>query len=210
MAVEWAWAFDTPFKWTKQVASHFGGTRQGVVMSWPGHIKDMGGVRNQFHHVIDIMPTILEAAGIPAPETVDGIEQKPIEGVSMAYTLEEANADAPSTSKTQYFEMVANRGIYNDGWYANTTPPSGPWVVHAQMPSPLAYKWELYHLAEDYSQADDLAAAMPDKLAEMQEIWMKEAVKYKVFPLDNRAFARAAEPRPGATAGRDVVHLLAA
>ena len=123
MAVAWSWAFDTPFKWTKQVASHFGGTRQGLAISWPARIKDAGGIRHQFHHIIDIVPTILEVTGIKAPEVVDGIKQKPIEGVSMAYTFDKANANAPSTRKTQYFEMVGNRGIYHEGWYANTTPP---------------------------------------------------------------------------------------
>ena len=117
MSVAWSWAFDTPFKWTKQVASHFGGTRQGMAMSWPGHIKDAGGIRTQFHHMIDIVPTILEATGIQAPVMVNGIKQKPIEGVSMAYTFDKANANAPSKRKTQYFEMFGNRGIYHDGWY---------------------------------------------------------------------------------------------
>ena len=135
MAVAWSWAFDTPFKWTKQVASHFGGTRQGLAISWPGHIKDAGGGRHQFHHIIDIVPTILEACGIPAPEEVNGIKQKPIEGVSMAYTFDKANASAPSTCKTQYFEMVANRGIYHEGWYACTTPPVPPWMLNAPMPA---------------------------------------------------------------------------
>ncbi len=202
MAVGWSWAFDTPFKWTKQIASHFGGTRQGMVMSWPGHIEDVGGVRNQFHHIIDIVPTILEATGVKAPEMVDGVKQKPIEGVSMEYTWPKANADAPTTHHTQYFEMIANRGIYHDGWYANTTPPHGPWILNAPLPSPTDYKWELYDLTKDYSQADDLAAAMPDKLKEMQALWQEEAVKYNVLPLDNRSFARAVEPRPSATAGR--------
>ena len=123
MSVAWSWAFDTPFKWTKQVASHFGGTRQGLAISWPGHIKDVGGIRTQFHHVIDIVPTILEAAGIQAPEMVNGIKQKPIEGVSMVYTFDQANANAPSKRDTQYFEMVGNRAIYHDGWIAATTPP---------------------------------------------------------------------------------------
>ena len=120
MAVGWSWAFDTPFKWTKQVASHFGGTRQGMAISWPGHIKDVGGIRTQFHHMIDIVPTILEATGIKAPEMVNGILQKPIEGVSMAYTFDPAAAgpNAPSKRDTQYFEMVGNRGIYHDGWNA--------------------------------------------------------------------------------------------
>ena len=118
MAVQWSWAFDTPFKWTKQMASHFGGTRQGMAISWPGHITDAGGIRTQFHHVIDIVPTILEASGIKAPATVNGIAQKPIEGVSMAYTFDKANANAPSKRETQYFEMVGNRAIYHDGWVA--------------------------------------------------------------------------------------------
>ena len=123
MAVQWSWAFDTPFKWTKQVASHFGGTRQGMALSWPGHIQDVGAIRTQFHHVIDIVPTILEAAKIKAPDQVNGIKQRPIEGVSMLYTLDKANANAPSKRDTQYFEMVGNRGIYHDGWMANTIPP---------------------------------------------------------------------------------------
>ena len=135
MAVAWSWAFDTPFKYTKQIASHFGGTRQGMAISWPDRIKDAGGVRTQFHHIIDIVPTILEATGVKAPQMVDGIKQKPIEGVSMAYTFDKANANAPSTRKTQYFEMIANRGIYNDGWYANTTPPHGPWILNAPLPA---------------------------------------------------------------------------
>jgi len=116
MSVAWSWAFDTPFKWTKQVASHFGGTRQGMAMAWPDRIKDAGGIRSQFHHMIDIVPTVLEAAGIEAPVMVNGIAQKPVEGVSMAYTWDKANADLPSTRPTQYFEMFGNRAIYHDGW----------------------------------------------------------------------------------------------
>ncbi|HET7167511.1 MAG TPA: arylsulfatase [Pseudolabrys sp.] len=204
MAVAWSWAFDTPFKWTKQIASHFGGTRQGLAISWPGHINDPGGIRNQFHHIIDIVPTILEATGIKAPEMVNGIKQKPIEGVSMAYTFNKANANAPSKRKTQYFEMIANRGIYSDGWYANTTPPHGPWILNAPLPPISDYKWELYNLKEDYSQANDLAAKMPGKLKEMQKLFVEEAAKYQVLPLDNRSFARAVEPRPSATAGQTV------
>ena len=129
MSVAWSWAFDTPFKWTKQIASHFGGTRQGMVIAWPKVIKDAGGIRQQFHHVIDVVPTILEVTGIPAPKMVNGIAQKPIEGVSMAYTFDKANADAASKRDTQYFEMFANRGIYHKGWYACTTPPAGPWLM---------------------------------------------------------------------------------
>jgi arylsulfatase A-like enzyme len=204
MAVGWAWAFDTPFKWTKQVASHFGGTRQGLAISWPARIKDAGGIRHQFHHIIDIVPTILEATGVKAPQSVNGIKQKPIEGVSMAYTFDKAKANAPSTRKTQYFEMIANRGIYHEGWYAATTPPVAPWVLNAPMPGINAYKWELYNLTEDYSQANDLAAKMPDKLKQMQAVFLREAAKYQVFPLDNSQFARAITPRPSATAGKTV------
>jgi arylsulfatase A-like enzyme len=204
MAVAWSWAFDTPFKWTKQVASHFGGTRQGLAISWPARIKDAGGIRDQFHHIIDIVPTILEATGVPTPETVDGIKQKPIEGVSMVYTFDKAKAAAPSTHKTQYFEMMSNRGIYHEGWYACTTPPVPPWVLNAPMPDVKNYKWELYNLDKDYSQANDLAAKMPDKLKEMQALFAREAEKYEVYPLQNSSFARAIMPRPSATAGLTV------
>jgi arylsulfatase A-like enzyme len=201
MAVAWSWAFDTPFKWTKQVASHFGGTRQGMAISWPDRIKDAGGIRTQFHHIIDIVPTILEATGIKAPQVVDGIPQKPIEGTSMIYTFDKAHANVASTRKTQYFELVSNRGIYHDGWYANTTPPVPPWVLNAPMPDVDAYKWELYDLTKDYSQANDLAAKMPAKLKEMQARFSQEAKKYNVYPLDNSAFQRAITPRPSAIAG---------
>ena len=147
MAVQWAWAFDTPFKWTKQVASHFGGTRQGMVISWPGHIEDKGALRSQFHHIIDIVPTILEAAGIQAPEIVNGIPQKPIEGVSMDYTFGKANSDAPSTRTTQYFEMACNRGIYHEGWYACTTPFAAPWLLGTgRCPTSTITQWELYNV----------------------------------------------------------------
>ena len=166
MAVGWAWAFDTPFKWTKQIASHFGGTRQGMAISWPGHIKDVGGIRTQFHHVIDIAPTILELTGIRAPEVVNGIKQKPVEGVSMAYTFDSANANAPSKRETQYFEIGGNRAIYHDGWIAATTPPAPPWVMGtAKMPDVVnGYQWELYHIAEDYSEYNDLAAKHAGKI----------------------------------------------
>ena len=205
MSVAWSWAFDTPFKWTKQVASHFGGTRQGMVVSWPGHIKDLGGVRTQFHHMIDIVPTILEATGIPAPATVDGVAQKPIEGVSMVYTFDQANANAKSKRDTQYFEMFANRGIYNDGWYAATTPPAPPWAMGTtKLPDVNEYKWELYNLTEDYSQYNDLAATNPAKLKELQALFLSEAAKYQVLPLDNSILPRLTTPRPSATAGRTV------
>jgi arylsulfatase len=204
MAVPWAWAFDTPFKWTKQVASHFGGTRQGLTISWPARIKDVGGIRTQFHHMIDIAPTILEATGIKAPELVDGIKQNPIEGVSMVYTFDKANTEVASTRPTQYFEMAGNRGIYHNEWYANTTPPVAPWVLNAPMPDINDYKWELYKVSEDYSQADDLAAKMPEKLKEMQALFDQEAKKYHVYPLDNSQFQRAITPRPSAAAGQSV------
>lgn len=206
MAVAWSWAFDTPFKWTKQVASHFGGTRQGMAIAWPKRIKDPGGIRTQFHHMIDIVPTILEATGIPAPVTVNGIAQKPIEGVSMAYTFDKANANAPSARTTQYFEMFANRAIYHDGWIAATTPPAPPWLLGtAKLPEDVVngYKWELYNIADDYSENSDLAAKMPDKLREMQELFMVEAAKYNVFPLDNSVLSRIITPRPSANAGRN-------
>jgi arylsulfatase A-like enzyme len=205
MAVPWAWAFDSPFKWVKQVASHFGGTRQGMVISWPGHITDVGGIRSQFHHVIDIVPTILEAAGIQAPDMVDGMKQKPIEGVSMVYTFDKANANAPSKRDTQYFEIFANRGIYHDGWYACTTPPAPPWLLGtAKLPDVLDYKWELYNIAEDFSQNNDLAAKYPDKLKEMQALFVAEANKNQVFPIDNSVLPRLLTPRPSGTAGRTV------
>src|SRR5450631_3681844 len=202
MAVAWSWAFDTPFKWTKQIASHFGGTRPGLAISWPGHIDDPRAIRTQFHHIIDIMPTIMEATGVSQPEEIDGIKQKPIQGVSMTYTFKKDNAKAASTRKTQYFEMIANRGIYDDGWYACTTPPHGPWILNAPLPPIADYKWELYNLIDDYSQANDLAAKNPKKLKEMQDLFDKEAKKYNVYPLDNRSFARAVEPRPSAIAGK--------
>lgn len=207
MSVAWSWAFDTPFKWTKQVASHFGGTRQGMCIAWPARIKDAGGIRTQFHHMIDIVPTILEAAGISQPETVNGVTQKPIEGVSMVYTWDKANANAPSTRSTQYFEMFANRAIYHDGWIACTTPPVAPWLLGTvKLPEDVVngYKWELYNIAEDYSESNDLAAKMPDKLKEMQERFLVEATKYNVFPLDNSVLERIITPRPSATAGRTV------
>jgi arylsulfatase A-like enzyme len=206
MSVSWSWAFDTPFKWTKQVASHFGGTRQGMVISWPGHIKDAGGIRTQFHHIIDIVPTILEAAGIKAPVIVNGIKQKPIEGVSMVYTFDSKNAKAPSKRKTQYFEMFANRGIYHEGWYACTTPFAPPWLMGiGKLPGVNDYKWELYNIAKDFSQNNDLAAKNPGKLKELQKVFLKEAAKYQVFPLDNTLLTRALTPRPSAVAGKDIL-----
>lgn len=204
MSVAWSWAFDTPFKWTKQVASHFGGTRQGMAMAWPARIKDAGGIRTQFHHLIDIVPTILEATGIQAPVMVNGVAQKPIEGVSMAYSWDKENANTASRRTTQYFEMLANRAIYHDGWMASTTPPLAPWLLGlGKMPEVVnGYTWELYNLNEDYSQNNDLAAKMPDKLQELKELFLVEAAKYGVFPLDNDFLQRVLAPRPSATAGK--------
>jgi arylsulfatase A-like enzyme len=203
-AAGWAWALDTPFKWVKQVASHRGGTAQGVAMSWPGHIKDVGGIRHQFHHVIDIVPTILEATGIAAPDTIDGTKQRPIEGVSMVYTWEKANAAAPTRHTTQYFEMLGNRAIYKDGWMAVTSPVTIPWELNTAPPPDVitGYNWELYNLNDDVTESNDLAAKMPDKLKEMQTLFYAEAGKYDVLPLDNSTLARFLTPRPSATAGR--------
>jgi len=151
------------------------------------------------------VPTILDVTGIPAPKMVNGIAQKLIEGVSMAYTFDKANANAPSAHTTQYFEMLGNRAIYHDGWMASTTPPKPPWLLGlGKMPDVVnGYKWELYHVAEDYSQANDLAATMPDKLRDMQELFLVEAAKYQVFPLDNDFFKRVLAPKPSYTAGRN-------
>jgi arylsulfatase len=179
-----------------------------MVIAWPNRIKDAGGVRPQFHHVIDIVPTILEATGVQPPIVVNGIAQKPIEGVSMAYTWDKANANAPSTRTTQYFEMFGDRAIYHDGWIASTTPWAAPWLMGLVGKPPTdpinGYTWELYNLSEDYSQNNDLAAKNPDKLRQLQELFLVEATRYQVFPLDNSVAARLLAPRPSASAGRSV------
>jgi arylsulfatase A-like enzyme len=204
MAVPWTWAFDTPFSWTKQIASHLGGVRQGMCVSWPGHIKDLGGIRNQFHHIIDVVPTLLEVCGIEQPDTVDGIKQSPIEGVSFAYTFDQANANKPSTHKTQYFEMMGDHAIYNEGWMASTKVVRPPWDLSGPVNmNPFGgMTWELYDLTKDWTQADDVAAKYPEKLKEMQEIFAQEARKYQVLPLDATAAARLIASRPNITAGR--------
>lgn len=204
MAVGWTWAFDTPFKWTKQVASHFGGVRQGTAIAWPKRIKDAGGIRHQFHHFIDIVPTLLEVTGIPAPVMVNGIAQKPIEGVSMAYTFDKANAKAPSMHKTQYFEMFADRAIYHDDWIASTKVTRPPWhLVGAVNPNPAEnVTWELYDLTKDWTQAQDVAAANPRKLKLMQDMFWVEAAKYSVLPLDASVATRVVAPKPSLAAGR--------
>ncbi|MBI5503345.1 MAG: arylsulfatase, partial [Deltaproteobacteria bacterium] len=202
MAVPWAWAFDSPFSWTKQIASHFGGIRQGMAISWPKVITDKGGIRHQFHHVIDIVPTILEAAQLEAPQFVDGIKQSPIEGVSMMYTFDEKNASAPSTRTTQYFEMFGDRAIYHEGWIAGTKVMRTPWDHVPPRQSVLDYPWELYDLRHDWTQCDDLAAKNPAKLKEMQELFWKETARYQVLPLDASITARLVAQRPSLTAGR--------
>jgi arylsulfatase A-like enzyme len=205
-AAGWSWALDTPFKWMKQVASHYGGTAQGVCMSWPGHIKDAGGIRRQFHHLIDIVPTILDASGIPAPETIDGIKQRPMDGVSMTYTWDKANTDAPTRHTTQYFEMLGNRAIYHDGWVAATTPATLPWELSTATPPDVitGYKWELYNVKEDPTESNDLAAKMPDKLKQMEDVFYAEAKKNDVLPLDNTSLSRWNGPKPNLTGGRTV------
>ena len=187
--IGWAHAMDTPFQWTKQIASHFGGTKNAVAISWPKRIKGHGEVRPQFAHVIDIMPTILEAVGVPAPFSVYGIQQEPVEGTSLMYAFDDATAQSRHT--TQYFEMFANRAIYHDGWVAATTPIAPPWESVVKPVDPIdGYQWELYNVAEDYSEANDLAKSNPEKLRELQRLFYIEAVKYNVLPLDNTKVER--------------------
>jgi len=189
--VGWAWAMDAPFQWTKQVASHFGGTRNPMVVHWPNGIQSKGEVRTQFHHVIDVVPTILEAAHVAAPQEVNGITQKPIEGVSMAYSFD--NASAPDRRKTQYFEMFTNRAIYDNGWTA-VSRFGLPWDASSRYGDFEDSPWELYHIEEDFSQANDLAAENPAKLKQLQAKFLQEAKKYDVLPLDPR-FAERLDPK---------------
>ena len=202
-AVGWAWAGDAPFQWTKQVASHFGGTRNGTIISWPARIKDTGKVRPQFHHVIDIAPTILEVVGIAEPAMVNGVPQKPIEGVSMAYSFSAQNAGAPSPHYTQYFEMFGNRALYHDGWIACARHGRLPWLNAASVDFALD-KWELYHIADDFSEGNDLAAQFPEKLRELQDLFFAEAARNNVLPLDDRFIAERADvtQRPSFFYGR--------
>ena len=186
-AVGWAHALDTPYQWTKQVASHWGGTRNGTVVPWPGGIEAKGELRQQFHHVIDVVPTILEAAGIPEPLMVNGVTQKPIEGSSMMYTFDDA--DAPDRRETQYFEMYTNRGIYHKGWTACTRRRI-PWITSGGEIKPFDDdEWELY-APDDWTQRHDLSADMPDKLRDLQRLWLIEAVRHDVLPLDDRLAER--------------------
>lgn len=200
-SIGWAWAGNTPFQWTKQVASHFGGTRNGMVMHWPKGLSAKGEFRSQFHHVVDVAPTVLEAAGLPHPSTVNGIKQRPMDGVSMLYSTKDAKA--ADRRKTQYFEMFGNRGIYHDGWVA-ATRHSIPWLM-TELPPLENDVWELYNVDEDFSQANDLASAQPEKLKALQEVFAREAVRNNVFPIDDRRSERfnpAIAGRPDLLGGR--------
>jgi arylsulfatase A-like enzyme len=196
-AVGWAHALNTPYQWTKQVASHFGGTRNGTVVHWPSGIKAKGEIRSQFHHVIDVAPTILEAAGIPEPVAVDGIQQDPIEGISMLYAFNDPQA--AERHETQYFEVMGNRGLYHKGWSA-VTKHYTPWIQMAR-PALDDDVWELYDTSRDWSQANDLSKEMPQKLRELQRLWLIEAARHKVLPLDDRMM----EKMNPDTAGRPVL-----
>lgn len=201
--VGWAHAMDTPFQWTKQIASHYGGTRNGMVISWPAQIRDKGGLRSQWHHVIDIVPTLLDAVGLQMPASVNGVAQKPIEGISMAYSF--GDAKAPSARNTQYFEMLGNRAIYHDGWVAATTPVAPPWDPAGSAVDVISgYTWELYNVEQDFSQAENLAERYPDKLRQLQLLFYAEAARYDALPLDNSKTERL-DPaiRPSLTRGRD-------
>jgi arylsulfatase A-like enzyme len=185
-AVGWAHAMDTPYQWTKQVASHWGGTRNGTIVCWPNGIQGRGELRSQFHHVIDIAATVLEVAGLPKPTMVNGVQQMPLHGVSMAYSFDDAGA--AERRRTQYFEMFCNRGIYHQGWTA-VTRHSTPWVMAPELPAFDDDVWELYG-PDDWTQAHDLANDNPHKLAELQRLFLLEASKYNVFPLDDRRVER--------------------
>jgi arylsulfatase len=202
--VGWAHAMDTPFQWTKQIASHYGGTRNGMVISWPARIQDRGSVRSQWHHVVDVAPTILEAVGLVMPDSVNGVAQKPVEGVSMVYSF--ADAKAPSSHRTQYFELGGNRAMYRDGWIAATTPlPTDlPWMPPGKPVDVMTgYRWELYDTSKDFSEANDLAAKEPERLRALQELFLVEAARYNVFPLDNTKMERFdTSIRPSLTKGR--------
>ena len=204
MSAGWSWAFDTPFTWFKQNASRLGGIRQCMAISWPGHITDKGGLREQFCHVIDIVPTLLEVAGISAPEYVDGIKQAPIEGTSLAYTFDAKNAKEPSRHKTQYFEMMGQWALYHEGWFLGTKVNRAPWEAFGPAnPDPLNNQvLELYNLSKDFSQSENVAAQNPDKVKELKTMFIAEAKKYQVFPLDASVAGRIVAPRPNITAGR--------
>ena len=204
MSAGWSWAFDTPFDWFKQNASRLGGINQNMVVSWPARIKDKGGLREQFTHVIDVVPTILEVSGIKAPEMVDGIKQAPIEGTSFAYTFDAANAKAPSRHKTQYFEMMGQWAMYDDGWLLSTKVNRAPWEAFGPAnPDPLNnQELQLYDLRQSWNQADDIAAKHPQKVKELRTKFVAEARKHQVFPMDASVAGRIVAQRPNITAGR--------
>ena len=203
MSAGWSWAFDTPFDWFKQNASRFGGTNQNMVVSWPARIKDKGGLREQFIHDIDIVPTLLEATGIPAPQVVDGIKQKPMEGTSFTYTFDEKNAKEPSRHKIQYFEMMGQWALYHDGWLLSTKVNRAPWdAFNFPNQDPLNNQvFQLYDLSKSWNQYEDIAAQHPAKVKEMRQKFVQEAKKYQVFPLDASVAQRIATPKPSLTAG---------
>ncbi len=204
MSAGWSWAFDTPFTWFKQNASKLGGVRQCMAVSWPGHIGETGGLREQFMHVIDVVPTILEVTGIPAPEYLDGIKQAPVEGTSFAYTFDPAYAEAPSRHTTQYFEMMGQWALYHEGWLLSTKVNRAPWEAFgAANPDPLNNQvLELYDLNKDFSQSQNIADKHPDKVKQLKELFIEEGKKYQVFPMDASVAARLVAPRPNITAGR--------
>jgi arylsulfatase A-like enzyme len=204
MSAGWSWAFDTPFTWFKQNASKLGGIRQNMAVSWPARIKDKGGLREQFMHIIDVVPTLLEVTGIPAPDIVDGIKQAPMEGVSFAYTFDAQNAKEKSRHKTQYFEMMGQWALYDEGWLLSTKVNRAPWEAFgAANPDPLNNQiLELYNLNEDFSQSNNIADKYPKKLKELKKKFIAEAKKYQVFPLDASVAGRLVAPRPNITAGR--------
>ncbi|MCW5737168.1 MAG: arylsulfatase [Enhydrobacter sp.] len=204
MSAAWSWAFDTPFDWFKQNASRLGGINQNMVVSWPARIKDKGALREQFVHVIDVVPTILEAAGLRAPETVDSIRQKPIEGTSFLYTFDAANAKAPSRHTTQYFEMMGQWALYENGWLLSTKVNRAPWEAFGPAnPDPLNRQvFQLYDLTKDFNQVEDVAGRYPQKVEEMRKAFLAEAEKHQVLPLDASVASRLVAPRPNITAGR--------
>ncbi len=204
MSAGWSWAFDTPFSWFKQNASQLGGVNQNMVVSWPARIKDKGGLRQQFVHVIDVVPTILESAGLRAPDYVNGIKQSPMEGTSFAYTFDAANAKVPSRHKTQYFEMMGQWALYHEGWFLSTKVNRAPWEAFGPANAdPLNNQvFELYNLNADFNQTTDLAAKHPERVSEMRRLFVEEAKKHQVFPMDASVAARIVAPRPNITAGR--------
>ncbi|WP_442482562.1 arylsulfatase [Aeoliella sp. SH292] len=204
MSAGWSWAFDTPFDWFKQNASRLGGVNQNMVVSWPARIKDRGALREQFIHVIDVVPTLLEACGIPAPAEVDGIPQAPIEGTSFLYTFDAENAKAPSRHKTQYFEMMGQWAMYHDGWLMSTAVNRAPWDAFGEVnPDPLNnQKFQLYDLSKDFSQSTDIADKHPEKVEELGKMFVQQANQYQVFPMNASVAGRMVAPRPNITAGR--------